>query len=182
LEQGILASDERLIDLAVRRILMLHSIILSIGGIPLIYLGDEAGTLNDYSYVGDPVKSDDSRWVHRPQIDWKRRDPASPGGYIFAELARRIHLRKEQPAIRNGEMEVIDSGNPHLFGYVRHHGGQRLLIVANFSEHPQEIDANRLRVYGMAYQVADLITEQAYATERALRLEPYQCVWLESRI
>ena len=36
------------IDLAVRRILLIHSVILSIGGIPLIYLGDEVGTINDY--------------------------------------------------------------------------------------------------------------------------------------
>ena len=46
---------------------MLHSIILSIGGIPLIYLGDEFGTLNEYSFASDMYKADDSRWVHRPR-------------------------------------------------------------------------------------------------------------------
>ncbi len=67
LEQAQQAGDDQQIDLAVRRILLLHSIILSIGGIPLLYLGDEAATLNDYSYVNDPAKADDSRWVHRPK-------------------------------------------------------------------------------------------------------------------
>src|SRR5262245_36100736 len=49
LEQA-LQNGEQQVELAVRRILMAHSIILSIGGIPLIYLGDEVGTLNDYRY------------------------------------------------------------------------------------------------------------------------------------
>jgi amylosucrase len=31
------------IELAMRRILLLHAVILSIGGIPLLYLGDEVG-------------------------------------------------------------------------------------------------------------------------------------------
>src|SRR5438874_494750 len=47
LEQAIQSSDELQMELAVRRIVMLYSIILSIGGIPLLYLGDEVGTLND---------------------------------------------------------------------------------------------------------------------------------------
>ncbi len=65
-------------------------------------------------------------------------------------------------------MMVIESGNPHLFGYVRHHGGQRLLIVANFSEQPQELDANRLRIYGLGYHFADLINGQSFTAERSV--------------
>jgi amylosucrase len=181
LEQALLAGDEHQIDLAVRRILLLHCIILSIGGIPLIYLGDEVATLNDYSYVNDPAKADDSRWVHRPKLDWQQRVSTSPGDYVFAELTRLIHLRKQQPAIWDGEMTVIESGNPHLFGYMRHHGGQHLLVVANFSEHEQALDANRLRIYGLGYHFIDLISGQALTAEGSLHLAPYQCVWLETR-
>jgi amylosucrase len=181
LEQALLAGDEQQIDLAVRRILLLHCIILSIGGIPLIYLGDEVATLNDYSYVNDPAKADDSRWVHRPKLDWRQRVSTSPGDYVFAELTRLIHLRKQQPAIWDGEMTVIESGNPHLFGYMRHHGGQHLLVVANFSEQEQALDANRLRIYGLGYHFIDLISGQALTAEGSLYLAPYQCVWLETR-
>jgi amylosucrase len=183
LEQALQSGDEQLIDLAVRRILLLHSIILSIGGIPLIYLGDEFGTLNDYSYVNDRDKADDSRWVHRPPADWQwrtqvRGDLASPHGFIYTELTRLIRLRQDQPAIWDGAMEVIESGNPHLFGYVRHHGGQRLLVVANFAEEAQELDSNRLRVYGLGYQFTDLLGGGTITAAGALRLGPYQCVWL----
>jgi len=186
LEQALQSGDETQIDLAVRRILMLHSVILSVGGIPLIYLGDEVGTLNDYSFANDPDKAGDSRWVHRPVADWIWRarvqsEPATPHGSIFTELVRLVRLRKQQPALWGGEAEFVETGNPHLFGYVRHAGGQRVLIVANFSEQPQEMDGNQLRVYGPGYHVTDLITTQAYTASAPLRLESYQCVWLEAR-
>ena len=104
------------IELAIRRILLFHSIILSIGGIPLIYLGDEVGMLNDYSYRHDPAKAKDSRWVHRPFIDWagpmvRRNQPETVEGRINQGLRRLIDLRKQHVALADGEMEVIPTGN-----------------------------------------------------------------------
>jgi amylosucrase len=185
LEQAIQSDDERQIDLGVRRILLLYSIIFSIGGIPLIYLGDEVGTLNDYSFVANPYKAADSRWVHRPKIDWAWReiiesDTSSPHGRIFAELLHLIALRKQLPALYDTETEFVDTGNGHLFGYIRHGSGQRLLVIANFSSYPQEMDANQLRMYGASYRFCDLITNHPLTAEQPLRLEPYQCMWLEA--
>jgi len=187
LEQALLAGDQRLIELAVRRILLLHSVILSIGGIPLIYLGDEAGTLNDYAYANNPAKADDSRWVHRPATDWQQRAQIqehhdTPAGWISAELTRLIRLRSAQMALWDGTMEVVETGNPQLFGFVRHHGGQRLLVVANFSEHLREMQQNRLRVHGPGYNFTDLISGISIAAEGPLRLAAYQCVWLEAKM
>jgi amylosucrase len=184
LEEAVQRGDQQLIDLAVRRILMLHSIILSVGGIPLIYLGDEVGTLNDYSYTADPALAGDSRWVHRPATDWarreRRRDSATVEGRIFAGLTRLIELRKQQPALWNGVAEFIETGSERLFGYIRHHGGQRLLIVTNFSEQPQELDANRLRIYGPGYQFTDLISGEIHTADGPLALGPYAYLWLEA--
>ena len=66
--------DQEAIDQAVDLVLTLHGMILAFGGIPLLYYGDELGTINDYSYEQDPDKKDDSRWVHRPRIDWERAE------------------------------------------------------------------------------------------------------------
>src|SRR5438067_1222312 len=186
LEQAIQSGTEQQIELAVRRILMLHSIILSIGGIPLIYLGDEFGMLNEYSFASDLYKADDSRWVHRPKADWAWRDkvehdPNSPHAQIFTGLVRLIDLRKQQPAIYGNETEFVETGNGHLFGYVRHGGAQRLFVVTNFSEHPQEMDADRLRVYGPGFSFTDIITGQTLTADRSLKLEPYQYMWLVAR-
>lgn len=183
LEQAVQTGDPKLIEFAIRRIILLHSIILSIGGIPLLYLGDEIGAINEYTYVTDPVKTGDSRWVHRSPMNWqaaaRRHDLTTTEGQVFSRLQRLIMLRGEQVALWDGEMEVVDSGNPHVFSYVRLHGGQRLLIVANFSERAQRFDANRLRVHGPGYRFVDVISGQTYTADAPLLLEPYMFVWLE---
>ncbi|MCS6846124.1 MAG: alpha-amylase family protein, partial [Anaerolineae bacterium] len=101
LEAALQANDAVLIELAIRRILLIHGVILSYGGIPLIYLGDEIGMLNDYGYRDDPAKAGDSRWVHRPRMDWtaaaRRHDPSTIQGRIFGGLKRLIALRKAEP-------------------------------------------------------------------------------------
>ncbi len=183
LEGALNANDQLLIDMAMRRIVMLRSIILSIGGIPLIYLGEEWGALNDYSYITDTRKARDSRWVHRPKVRWdddRWRDPEAVERRLFREVAGLIKLRKAQPALHNGGMEVIRTENPHLFGYIRQKGGQRLLIVNNFSEHPQVMRENRLRVYGLGYRFTDHISGMTYSSEDPLQLGPYRFVWLET--
>jgi len=149
------------------------------------YLGDEVGMLNDYSFASDPYKAGDTRWVHRPRTDWVWRervqhDPGSPHEHIFVGLLQLITLRKQQPAIYDSDTEFVETGNGHLLGYIRHGSGQRLFVVANFSGQPQEMDANQLRVYGAGYKFTDLLTESRITSDRPLRLDPYQCMWLEA--
>jgi len=157
---------------ALRRIELIHSVIISAGGIPLIYLGDEIATLNDYSYERDPVKAEDSRWVHRPAFDWqraeRRHDPQTVEGRIFQTLCRLIQIRKCTPAFANGTTEFFDTGNEHILGYVR--GGQ-ILILANFSETEQ----------GLSWKpqpATDLISGATYGGDRVVILAPYQFLWL----
>ena len=170
------------IEMAIQRILMVHSIILTIGGIPLLYMGDEIGMLNDYSYINDSAKAGDSRWVHRPKTNWpqmaRRHDPQTLEGKVFTKLIELIQLRKTESALCHGEMEVIECGNSHLFGYTRQHDGKRLLILSNFSEHTQTMSANRLRIYGLSYQFRDLISNLTITATEPLHLSPYQFMWL----
>ena len=65
------APDEVAVELAVRRVLLLHAVAFAHGGLPLIYMGDELGLLNDADYLDDPHKADDNRWMHRPAMDWE---------------------------------------------------------------------------------------------------------------
>jgi amylosucrase len=183
LERALQMGDDGEIELAIRRILLVHAVILSIGGIPLLYLGDEVGWLNDYSYRSDPAKADDSRWVHRPRIAWdqmeRRRDPETIEGRIFARLRRLIELRKATPGLSGSQMEVINVGTDHVFGFVRSRGGQRILVLANFTEYGQVVNANELRLYGLGYQFRDLIADRQVRLESdEFYLEPYQTAWL----
>jgi amylosucrase len=184
LEAALHSANPAEIDLAVRRILLLNAIILSIGGVPLIYLGDEVGVLNDYSYVEDPAKAGDSRWVHRPRIDWeqmaRRHDPTTIEGRIYSGLRHLIEVRKATPAFAGNRMKVIHLGNDHVFAYLRTGShGDRVLVIANFTEHTQPIPANEVRLYGAGYHFRDLISGQelTLAAETVV-LAPYQVLWL----
>jgi glycosidase len=196
LERGLHQADETEIELSIRRILLIHSIIMSIGGIPLIYLGDEIGTLNDYDYRNDPNKADDSRWVHRPPADWdkyaQRHDEDTLEGQIYTRLRRLIEVRQENPVLGRSETEIIETGNPHVFGFVRQSTdhkekweqtqapASRVLVLASFSEHEQKVDANRVRVHGLGYQFVDLVTGQEFSLGQDLVLPPYGFVWLKA--
>lgn len=182
LEKAIHEETEREVELALRRILLIHSVIISIGGIPLIYLGDEIGTLNDYRYREDPAKVRDSRWVHRPYADWekyKRRfDETTLEGRLYSRLRKLIEQRKTIAAFSGAETEILSLRSKHLFAYVRQLLNERVLVICNFSEQPQIIDGNEVRLHGLGYHFVDLVSGQPYSTINALMLEPYQFVWL----
>ena len=162
LEKALNEETGREVDLAIHRILLIHGVILTVGGIPLIYLGDEVGILNDYSYRQDPAKASDSRWVHRPFSDWQkiahRLEPDTLEWKIYAGLQRLIRLRLDNPVFAGQDMQVINTGNPHVLGYVRLHDHQRALVFANFSEEAQTLPGNLLRLYGLGYQLSDMFT------------------------
>jgi glycosidase len=183
LEKALKDETSAEVDLAIRRILLIHSVILTIGGIPLIYLNDEVGTLNDYDYRNDPAKAHDSRWVHRPSTDWekiaKRQDQNRLEGQIFQNLKRLIDLRKSNPVFSGGKMQIIQSGHESVFGYLRSFGSQRILVFANFSEGQHTIPANLLRLYGLGYSFEDLLEGKTIPFSD-LTIAPYQFVCLMS--
>ena len=182
LEKALREGAEAETELGIRRILLIHSMILSIGGIPLLYLGDELGTLNDYAYRNDPAKAADSRWVHRPYTDWarvaRRDDPASIEGRVFTALRRLIALRKGCAAFAGNATAVFDTGNGQVFGFVHRHGAEQVLVLANFSESEQTVAANVLRTHGLGYVFDDLITGDAISCACDLVMGPYRFVWL----
>jgi amylosucrase len=182
LEKGLHEENPAESDLAIRRILLIHGVILSIGGIPLIYLGDEVGMLNDYGYRDDSTKAGDSRWVHRPYADWariaQRTEPDALQARVYGGLRHLIGVRKGTPAFAGDDMSVVDAGNRHIFAYLRQNAGARVLILANLSEREQSIAANTIRNHGLSYRFTDLVRGATIELGADLVLEPYQFVWL----
>ncbi|QDT12173.1 amylosucrase [Planctomycetes bacterium K23_9] len=187
LELGIEHDSEEEKELGIRRMLLLQSITLSIGGIPLIYLGEEWGMLNDYEFVKDPAKAGDTRWVHRPKMQWEFLDElddniesgsGSIRTRIYRSLQRMIAVRKSQPAFAGQAMKLISTGNPHIVVFARMNAGHHVIVAANFSEEIQTIDGNYLRTAGLGRFFEDVLTDRTYGTSDALQLDPYQYVWL----
>jgi amylosucrase len=183
LEDAVEKADNALIENAVRRINMLWAIQVSIGGIPLLYAGDEFGQMNDYTYLTDPRKINDSRWVHRAKRRWEARDDLTDQDTLewrfFREMVKLFRLRKEIPAFNNGGMEVISTGNPHLFGYIRVFENQRIIVINNFSDQPQKVDGGILERYGATGDVVDRLTDAVVTIDGELLIDVYRAVWLE---
>ncbi len=182
LEKALREETPAEVELAVRRILLIHTIILTIGGIPLLYLGDELGMLNDYTFRANPAKAHDSRWVHRPKADPAllalRGQADAPQGRIFAGLQRLARARKAHPVFAGGEMQVVDAGAAPVFAFLRSREGERALLLANFSEQPQLIPGNLLRLYGLGYRFTDLLSGRR-VTGEDLALGAYEVVCLQ---
>lgn len=181
LEKAIEEGVEPEIELSTRRILLLNSVILSIGGIPLLYLGDELGTLNDYSYLENPDRTADSRWVHRPVRDWgtalRRADPDSIEERIYSEFLHLAGVRRQTVAFALNNTEIIDTGNGHVLGYLRRHQGEQVLVLASFSEHEQVVPGEMVRRYGTSFH--DL-AKRVNVPADALPLSPYGFLWLRA--
>jgi amylosucrase/maltose alpha-D-glucosyltransferase/alpha-amylase len=178
LEKALEAQDEDEIELAIRRIHLLHGILFTIGGIPLIYLGDEIAMMNDYDYEQDPEKRGDSRWVHRPRFDWDRAETRMETDTIpqrvYRGLLRLSQLRQQNLAFTRAETQIIDTGNNQVFGYFRNHDEHSVLILANFTEQEQRLDARRLRLMGLRKTVVDLNAGRTITATEELVMEPYQ--------
>ncbi|MCI0711794.1 MAG: alpha-amylase family protein [Chloroflexi bacterium] len=184
LEQALELGIAEYIEHAIRRHLLIHSIILSIGGIPLLYLNDEVATMNDYSYEDDPNIAQDNRWVHRPYTDWENnalRDiPGTIQHRVFSEIQRMIELRKSLPALAGNEMKLVNTHNGNIFGFVRSPDRvDKVMVLANFSEHPHFILKEVLIASGLSHKIDDLITPGSIDLKsEAVVMEPYQYRWI----
>jgi len=192
LEAAIESGDEILIQQSIDLVLLLHSMIMSFGGIPLLYYGDEIGTLNEYSIFEDEIKANDSRWIHRPKIDWqkaeRRKQHGSVEQRIFDGLQRMIAARKSIRVFSDfNNRELLDTDNPHLFVFMRNCPDMRndnILVVGNFDDSPQSLTLGELSNRGsFEYgQLQDLYTgESPTLFKDQLVIPPYRFYWLTDK-
>ncbi len=177
------AQDPDQTNLAIGRILLIHSMILAFGGIPLLYMGDEIGLLNDPSYEEDPDLAQDNRWLHRPYMDWQkaaqRHDWSTTSGRLFQGMRQLIGVRKETTAFHaEAASYAVWTDNEHVFGLLRESPRGRILVIGNFSEWGQAVRRGRVKDMGLYGELKELITGQELDEWSDIYLEPYQAMWL----
>jgi len=164
-------------ELAVKRILLLFSIIMTIGGIPLIYLGDEVGSFNDFTFLKDDQKKNDSRWIHRiPYNDslyLRRYQPDDSAGKIWSGIQQLIQLRKIHDVFQSQNIRVINSGNQHAFAFTKENSRNCILILTNFCEHDQLIEGIIFRKADGTRSWVDIMSQKKQKEEMLL-MKPYQ--------
>ncbi|MEM7108290.1 MAG: alpha-amylase family glycosyl hydrolase [Bacteroidota bacterium] len=186
LEKAREEGDIDKIDLAIKRILLLHAMILSYGGIPMLYYGDETGTENDYSFLQDEKTAYDSRWLHKPKINWAKRhkelkDERTPSAIIFSDLKHMIKIRKSSPEWADyTTFRKLETGNDYLLAFERRLEDKVTLTIANFKDAEQWLPVdwvaqNRLNVDNLFDKYS---AEPIMSISGAITLSPYQFMWL----
>jgi amylosucrase len=164
----------------VDRVLLAHSVAMSTGGIPLLYLGDEVGQLNDPAWNDDPAHAGDARWVHRPPRpvqDYERRHELfSVQGRIFGGIRRMVELRRNSPEFDGNTLVPFDSRNPHVLGYQRPGGNTVVLCLANFSDWSQFVTGETLS--GFLPQAVELHGNTELDLRHGLLLDAHGFLWI----
>jgi len=203
LEKATLEKDVYQKELALKRINLIHGVLMSSSGIPLIYSGDEIGTLNNYDYLTDELKSHDSRWLHRGFFDFEKAEKRNiintMESQIFTTLKSMINLRKSEDIFSpTYDQHIIDTYNNHIYAFYKNaihysdkidpiisdssHQAEHLVCLFNFSEDRQFISTNSLHIKNLHNTYEDLLTgKKVNLNNDKLQLGPYEYLWLIQR-
>jgi amylosucrase len=141
LEKALKGKDEAAIALSIQKILLMQAHSFFLGGVPMLFYGDECGYTNDYSYLKDEGKSYDNRWMHRPLIDWKKNKRVEKEGtveqQVFSGVQKLISIRKQLTVIADkSNLKWITPHNVHVAAYMHQQNGSRFFGVFNFKDEP----------------------------------------------
>ena len=155
LEKALQTNNENDIDISIKKIILMQAQSFFIGGVPMIFYGDEVAYTNDYSYLNDTGKSYDNRWMHRPVIDWKKNERIKIDGTveqkIFSATQKLIALRKKLNVVADHKnLTWLTPHNIHVAGYVRADEEKKLFCVFNFSNEPSFLTWYTFKEHGFA--------------------------------
>ncbi|HAE15143.1 MAG TPA: amylosucrase, partial [Erysipelotrichaceae bacterium] len=155
---------------------MLHAFLFTQSGIPVLYSGDEIGQLNDYTYHQDPLKADDSRYLHRGNFNWEhagmRFDETTRQGKLYKRLRELIKARSEYSVFESdADTWVVETWNDRVLGIGRYYNGEKLIALFNFSDKEETAWIHETEDY------VDLLTKEPVNGD-AVTLAPQSFVWM----
>jgi amylosucrase len=185
LEKAMKENNKAEIEKAKKKILMLHSVIMAFGGVPLIYYGDELATINDYSYMENDSQKGDNRWMHRPVINWKNAEKRNVSGTIeyeiFNGIKKMIEIRKETKEFYGeNDYEIIYTENQSVFSFLREKEDEKTLVVVNFSDSPQKINSEVLKKSDFEGKIIDIFSGNTIELmNNEIEIGEYNFMWIK---
>ncbi|HSS67356.1 MAG TPA: alpha-amylase family protein [Nocardioidaceae bacterium] len=161
---------------AVARIVLAHAVIFGFGGLPVIWMGDELGMPNDYSWADEPAHADDNRWVHRPRMPW----PPTGDREVRTAVRHLIEVRRTLPQLHASRpADVLMPHDPGVFLVLRSHPVGPMLGAYNMTPDVRTVPLAVLADAGLPAAVWDHVGgSSADASGGALALDSYQAVWV----
>jgi maltose alpha-D-glucosyltransferase / alpha-amylase len=153
LGQGVAARLSELMGRNPDKIGLAFSIMLTLPGTPIIYYGDEFGTLNDEANYREMIKvsgKDDTRFLVRGKMDWKKtefelKNPHSYSAKVYNQVRKMVNTRNLYQCFGRGKiewLELTDKNNNALDDvliYKRFDDKDELLIIQNLSDEEQVV-------------------------------------------
>ena len=179
IEAALISGDDIHLDLAIRRYVLAHCLVLGFGGLPLIYMGDELGLRNYYDFVEELDHADDNRWVHRPPMPWDLADRRHIEGTVESRIWHRLRhvitVRSSLPSLdASVESEILDPVNPAVLVFLRRFSSQTMVGVYNMTTESQRLPRWVVPLGNWAW---DALTEETPLTDGPLTLDGYQVRW-----
>jgi amylosucrase len=179
IEAAVDNGDQVHLELAIRRHVLAHQIILGFGGLPIIYMGDELAFTNDYGFADDPSHADDNRWVHRPRMSWERADRRHVEGTlehrVWHAIRHAVTVRASLPSLdASAETEIFDPVNPALLVFIRRCQTQTMVGVYNVTTEPQILPRWVIPLGNWAW---DALSEETPLSDGDLHVDGYQARW-----
>ncbi len=172
LNLGIRRRLAPLLDNGRDEIQLLHAIMFSLPGSPVLYYGDEIG-MGDNIFLGDrdgvrtpmqwtgdrnggfsradfaqlylPTLMDPVFGYQAVNVEAQLRTPTS----LLRWIRRFISLRKQHPVFGLGTYEPLETSNQRIFAHVRQYGEDAVLCVHNVARSAQAVELDLARFRGM---------------------------------
>ena len=169
-------------ELGIPRFLASQILMLSLQGIPAIYVHSLLATPNDLDGV---ERTGRTRSINRPQVtlaDVERDlgDPDTPRHRVFTALCGILAVRQREPAFSPDAVQTVLPVSDALVSFRRGAGEGAILVLVNVTDALRTVDEDLRRDLGVAGHVRDLLSGADLPADGPLRLEPYGCLWLRA--
>ncbi|CAN5376012.1 alpha-amylase family protein [soil metagenome] len=184
LEAALEGGSTAEVDAAIARILLAHAMILGWGGVPVLWMGDEIGLLNDPDWAAEPGHEGDNRWAHRPRMDWDRaalhKDPTTVPGRLFGGIAALAAARARLEQLHGSvASEILAITDPGVLPVRRRHPLGDLVTLYNVTAIWRPVPLRILVELGIDRPYdAITATSLAAAEDGNLWLAPYRACWI----
>jgi len=172
-------------DLDIQRFLASQAIMLSLAGVPGIYIHSLLGSRNCAACMEETGRA---RSINREKFELEKlkrglSDPSNLKSKVLAGYRHLLEVRKHQPAFQPAAKQLVLRLGVEVFAVLRTaENGDRIICVINVTSRHLEIDieVSNLDLLRNAVWV-DLFTDKTFSTHNLLRIDltPYQCRWLK---
>ncbi len=183
-------TPEETTPIRAKRFIATQAIMLSLRGIPGIYIHSLLGSENCHAC---PEIASNPRRINREKLQVSAlkeilSDPNALRSLVLNEYLRLLNIRKEEKAFRPSSKQQVVLVSPSLFTVLRTaDNGERLLAVINVSGNSVAFDFRRaletLSLKGNEQTWQDLLSEMVYGREPGniseMELSPYQVCWFK---